>query len=239
MHKLLESVIAKNSGDIERGNVPGLITYINPYSYLMLRKARVHLDDYASIYIDGSLLVIFFRLLLRKSFSRISFDMTSAAPVLFEAWQRDQKTVYFIGAQDHEMSVFIDRVSAAFPTLSIAGWQGGHFKDKEDRDAAISRICHLRPEVLIVGMGAPLQERFLQDVVAAGWGGIGHTCGGFIHQTATKLAYYPELINKFNLRWLYRIYDEPKLAKRYMLIYPYALWLIFFDMLPFRRRLQV
>lgn len=51
----------------------------------------------------------------------------------------------------------------------------------------------------------------------AGYHGIGFTCGEFIHQLAmNKINYYPAWINKYNLRFLYRMYKEPHTRKRYL-----------------------
>ena len=51
----------------------------------------------------------------------------------------------------------------------------------------------------------------------------GMTCGGFLHQTANNIKYYPNWIDRFNLRGFYRMYDEPYLIKRYFVWYPWAL----------------
>ena len=48
------------------------------------------------------------------------------------------------------------------------------------------------------------------------------TCGGFLSQCAVSndLIYYPNLINKLNLRWLYRIFSEAHVLRRFILDYP-------------------
>ena len=83
-------------------------------------------------------------------------------------------------------------------------------------------------------MGTPLQEKFLIDLKKNGWSGIGFTCGGFLHQTSNNIIYYPNWIDKFSLRAFYRMYDEPKLIKRYFLIYPLAILLFLYDLFKFR-----
>lgn len=84
-------------------------------------------------------------------------------------------------------------------------------------------------------MGTPAQDIFLKELNEIGWDGIAFTCGGFIHQVASgKLNYYPEIINKLNLRWLYRIYDEPKLFKRFFCYYPLSMLLFLYDYLNMR-----
>ena len=69
-------------------------------------------------------------------------------------------------------------------------------------------------------MGVLNQEEFLAGLFSNGWNGVGYSCGGFMHQTSSKgHHYYANWVNKFNLRFVYRIWDEPKLIKRYTLDY--------------------
>jgi N-acetylglucosaminyldiphosphoundecaprenol N-acetyl-beta-D-mannosaminyltransferase len=66
-------------------------------------------------------------------------------------------------------------------------------------------------------MGVVRQERFLLAARNAGFRGVGFTCGGFIHQTARdEIDYYPAWINRWNLRFLYRMYREPHTRMRYL-----------------------
>ncbi len=47
--------------------------------------------------------------------------------------------------------------------------------------------------------------------------GIGFTCGGFVHQTAmNRMHYYPNWVDKMNLRFVYRMYKEKHTRTRYL-----------------------
>ena len=83
-------------------------------------------------------------------------------------------------------------------------------------------------------MGTPLQEQFLIDLQKSGWVGKGYTCGGFLHQTANGIQYYPKWINRLGLRAFYRMYDEPQLIKRYFIDYPQAICIIVFDIIKYK-----
>ena len=83
-------------------------------------------------------------------------------------------------------------------------------------DDEAKKIVSLHPDILIIGMGIIKQEQFLSKVRDAGYQGIGFTCGGFIHQTAQdKAGYYPNWVDKYGLRFIYRMYKEPHTRKRY------------------------
>ena len=123
---------------------------------------------------------------------------------------------------------------------STTGWgfltpgRHGYFSQDDDRSVVIKKIFQLDPDYVICGMGTPLQEYFLLDLKKEGWKGEGFTCGGFFHQTANRIIYYPEWINRFGLRSFYRMYDEPKLIKRYFIDYPKAVVFILYDLVRFR-----
>ena len=74
-----------------------LTTFLNPFSYMMLRRNNSYLDDF-NIKIDGSLLV-FLLTLFGIRVKRESFDMTSLAPVLFNKAIQQNKSIYFIGTE--------------------------------------------------------------------------------------------------------------------------------------------
>ena len=104
----------------------------------------------------------------------------------------------------------------------------------DDSIKAIEIILALKPSIVVVGMGTPRQEQFLVDLKEAGYNGTGYTCGGFFHQTAGKMDYYPNWADKFHLRWLYRIIDEPKLFKRYTVDYSWFLVVFLYDVIKYR-----
>lgn len=224
MDKLIDLIKKTNT---EAYKQLGLHTFINPFSYLKIRK-RGLLESFDFIYVDGIFLVKILRLVGIKV-NRNSFDMTSLAPKVFSDSTKNSKNIYFIGSTENAIARFAKVIGSGFPEMLIAGNRNGYFINEGEREEVIQNIVSLNPDVVIVGMGTPFQEKFLIDLKKGGWRGKGFTCGGFIHQTAKGLNYYPKFYNKYNLRWLYRIIDEPKLIKRYLLFYPLSICLFTFD----------
>jgi|SRR5690606_15392273 len=190
-----------------------LTTFLNPVSYLKARKNIVIYSQFDSILADGWLFVIALRMVGIKT-KRYSFDMTSLAPVVFNKAIELDQSIYFIGSKPDEIKNFIKIIKTNFPALNIKGHRNGYFKNSKERDTTIKDIQILTPDVVIVGMGVPLQEKFLVDLQNAGWEGIGYTCGGFIHQTSRGIYYYPKWVNKLHLRMPYRALKEPHFRKR-------------------------
>ena len=104
-----------------------------------------------------------------------------------------------------------------YPELRIAGFRNGYFSSDAEMNKEASHIVELNPDFLIVGMGALMQEKFLLKVKKMGYQGIGFTCGGFVHQTAmNRMHYYPNWVDKMNLRFVYRMYKEKHTRTRYL-----------------------
>lgn len=216
-------------------NKTGLVsTFLNPYSYLMLRKKPELLEPFDSIRVDGAALVLLFRVFGIKCI-RSSFDSTSLAPQVFETARQRSTSIYCVGSRPSEISLATDRIRAAFPGLKIVGLRDGYFKSQTDISDTIDHIIQTKTELVIIGMGAGAQEIFIKKLIESGWSGQAYTCGGFFHQVAKRdIKYYPKIVNSLHLRWIYRIIDEPKLFKRYALLYPIAALLIVKDLLAWK-----
>ena len=210
-----------------------LITFINSYSYLYFRKNLNLFSNFHKIYIDGIILVRLLQIIGIRT-KRSSFDMTSLAEKVFLEAIKQNQSVYIIGSTESAINKFIVAIKRKFPMLSILGFRNGYFINSNELNSAVKKIIELDPELVIVGMGTPNQEEFLVILKESGWNGVGYTCGGFIHQTANGIDYYPNFYNKYNLRWLYRILDEPKLLKRYMFYYPLSVYLLIFDTIKYK-----
>jgi len=229
---ILKSKLVENA-DVLIGMQSGIVTYVNPFSYLKLRK-KLELQDFDHITSDGIVVKQLSGLFLRRSVQRLSPDFSSYFSDLFKQVAASNSTVYFVGAMPDLIGKSIDNIKHKYLTLNIIGYRNGYFKDIEELDSHIKEIISLNPELLIVGMGSPLQEEYLSKLKLAGWKGRGFACGGFLHQASKKADYYPNWINKMNLRWLYRIYNEPKLIKRYTIDYCWFLFVFFYDWMGYQ-----
>lgn len=208
----------------------GSHTFVNPYSYLLLRKNPHLLDGIDYIHCDGIALVFLMRI-FGFSVPRMSFDGTSLAPVVFDDAQKRNKSIYFVGSLPGVAAKVVENVKLNFPEIDVMGYRSGFFASSAEYSDFLLELKNINPDILIVGMGTPAQEKFIVDLKLIGWSNTSYTCGGYLHQTAKKGSnYYPYFFDKFNCRWIYRIIDEPVLVKRYLFMYPFFLILFLFDL---------
>lgn len=191
-----------------------IYTCINPFSYHLVRRFPDLFNQMDGLYVDGILMCIAINLMWGKRIPRLSFDMSGMAPDLFERLNNNMESIFFIGSKQEEIEATISQIKKAYPRMKIFGFRNGYFKSKEEKELVIDNIVKGNPDFVIVGMGSPLQEQFCVDLKNYGYKGIAFTCGGFFHQTTTRLNYYPDWVNRYNLRACYRLFHEKGLWGR-------------------------
>ena len=224
---MINQIIDRITDEINSDGSPLSVTYLNIYNYSLLRSNRKTLLTFDKITLDGILLVLFIRLLYRKKFRRVSPDFSSYFKPLFEELNRDGRKVAFIGASDNEIKSFVKIIGEKYSDLCIDFFQNGY---NVQADSIADQLKHDNTEFLFVGMGTPKQEQLIDQIISRGYTGWCFCCGAFISQTAKGGEnYYPNWINTLHLRWLYRIFQEPKLIRRYALDYPVGILLLLKD----------
>ena len=194
-----------------------IYTFLNPVSYLIALENKSLFEQFDGIFADGSLLVSAIRLVYGKRVTRRSFDMTSLAPELLNYLMESRKTLYLVASVLEQVECGVRLVQDQCRGLGMAGCRNGYFSSDAEMNKEASHIVELNPDFLIVGMGALMQEKFLLKVKKMGYQGIGFTCGGFVHQTAmNRMHYYPDWVDKMNLRFVYRMYKEKHTRTRYL-----------------------
>ena len=193
-------------------------TFLNPVSYLTALDNKELFGQMDGIFADGGLLVKAIKMLYAKVVTRRSFDMTSMAPELFAYAVEHDKTIYIVASKQEQVEKAVEIFQERYPEVKFAGYRNGYFSSEEEMDKEVKHITELKPDFLIVGMGALMQEKFLLKVKSVGYQGVGFTCGGFIHQTSkNEIDYYPAWVDKTNLRFVYRMWKEPHTRKRYVM----------------------
>lgn len=200
-----------------------VITMVNPYAVRVAIQQPHYLDMLAAcdfVWPDGILLARAAARALGRDMPRRSFDNTSLAPVVFSAAGAANASVFLVGSE----AGIAERAAEQFLTeygVRVVGTRHGFFDDDAQRLAFYEVLLAQTPSIVVCGMGLVHQERFLLGLRDAGWRGIGITCGGYLHQTASSGArYYPEWVDRAHLRAPYRLFREPRrMARRYFVDY--------------------
>ena len=121
------------------------------------------------------------------------------------------KSVYFFGAKEGIAAAAADKAVELYPSLTIAGTKHG-YSGLGQKTA--EEIAAAKPDFVFVGLGAPLQEKWIVDYrhlfphsILMGVGGSFDVLSG-----NTKRA--PQFWLDRNLEWLHRLITQPVRAKR-------------------------
>lgn len=137
---------------------------------------------------------------------------------LLEEGKDGSISFYFWGSKPGYAEEAKQKMEEKYPNIKILGSHTGYFKDEEEA-SIIEEIRNLKPDVLLVGTGAPKQEKIINKYKNEGFFKIGIGCGGSIDVLAGEVKRAPKIFIKMHLEWFYRLLKQPSRWKR-MLVLP-------------------
>lgn len=217
-----------------------LVSFVNPFSYNELIKSPEIIDGIDYFYSDGSLLQRLHNIFHPKSkVARLSFDYSSIAGEVFEHAKNNSIKVALVGGTASEILKAKENIEFSFPSLDISYVRSGYFDNQQDKNETFRLIEKSNADILIVGMGTPIQDQFIIEAKDSCPNvKLMFTCGGFLTQTSIKTDYYHPLIKKLGLRWLQRMVMHKHVRQRVIRDYPKFLVSYLYEhvaMLTFRR----
>lgn len=122
-------------------------------------------------------------------------------------------SVFLFGAKPGVAELAAQNLKQRFPGLAVAGTNDGYFSDDTP---IVERINDAKPELLLVCLGAPKQELWMQAHAGHLDVGLMAGLGGSLDVFAGVVERAPERWQKLGLEWLYRLLKEPSRAGRMM-----------------------
>jgi exopolysaccharide biosynthesis WecB/TagA/CpsF family protein len=91
-------------------------------------------------------------------------------------------------------------------------------QDKEEVDKAIKAINARKPDILVLSLGSPKQEKFLYKYKDQMEFGVALPVGAAVDFEAGNVNRAPKWMRSIGLEWFYRFLQEPgRLFKRYFI----------------------
>lgn len=133
-------------------------------------------------------------------------------------------SLYLLGSRPGVADQASQALIEANPGLRILGTHHGYFDHSPDSQAnleVVAEINRLQPDILIVALGMPLQERWLMENWDRLRVHVGLTGGGVFDYVSGRLRRPPRFLADHGLEWLGRLAIEPgRLWRRYLLGIP-------------------
>lgn len=199
--------------DLKNKNKKFIVT-INPET-LMIAEKDIELkeileDDSVSFVPDGIGVV--------KAAKMIGVDVKERIPgieiaeKLFEFANENKKSLYLFGAKQEVLNNLKEKIEKIYPNIKLLGMTNGYV---ENKDEEFQKIIKKEPDIVLVALGIPAQEKliykYFKDFKKGIFVGVG---GSFDVLSGTKKR-APQIFIKTNTEWLYRILKEPKRIKRF------------------------
>lgn len=131
---------------------------------------------------------------------------------------------YFIGGKEEIIEKAYKKIKSRYPEIDIKGYHHGYLNNELEEKLVVD-INNKKPDILFVGMGVPLQEKFFEKYFDQLNVKIGITVGGSFDVLSGQVNRAPIIMQKLYLEWFYRLVQEPKRWKR-MLALPRFIYLV-------------
>ena len=144
-----------------------------------------------------------------------------AQQLMAEAAQRGQK-IFFFGSAPGVAEKAKAKAEQLYPGIEICGVRNGYFKE-EDEPAIIEEIKAAQPDILLVALGVPKQEKWLWKYKDELGVPVSIGVGGTLDVMAGVMKRAPRWMQKAKLEWLFRGMLQPKRAGRLMALPKFVL----------------
>lgn len=170
----------------------------------ILKKSDLNIADGIGIVIGSKILGYPLR-------ERVAgYDLTQK---VFSAIRTTEKTVYFLGASEEIIQDAKVKMERKHRGLKVIGVRNGYFS-KEDEPEIIEEINRLKPDLLLVGLGCPKQEKWIFENKGKIYTKVMIGVGGSFDVMSGRVKRAPNFFIKTNLEWFYRLITQPTRFKR-------------------------
>ena len=194
------------------------VVYVNTDCMLLSLKDEVYrniLNSADLVYADGVGVVWGARLWGH----RLPRRSTGAdfMPLFCQVIAKHGLRLFLLGAREGVAEAAAMRLRQQIPSLIIAGTHHGYFKP-QDTENLISMINASKPHILLVGFGAPAQEKWIEEHVSRIHAPVIWGVGGLLDFLSGRTQRGPKWLLDNGFEWLCRLIVEPRrLWRRYLI----------------------
>jgi exopolysaccharide biosynthesis WecB/TagA/CpsF family protein len=131
---------------------------------------------------------------------------------------RHSLRIFLLGSTADVAESAAKRIVERWPRHTIAGTRHGFFANAEDESEAAAMIRASRADLVLVGMGNPLQELWIANHGAQTGAPVLLGVGAFLDFTSGRIQRAPQWVRDLRCEWIWRFVREPRrLWRRYLL----------------------
>ena len=212
IEKKVKTVVSFVNADCLNKSVQD-IKYKNP-----LKKADYILPDGSGVNIACNML---------NSPLKQNLNGTDLFPYICDLCQNKAYKVYLFGAKPNIACKMKESLLKKYPTLKIVGCHHGYV-DPKNMSTLIKKINQTNADILLVALGAPTQELFIQKYKNQLNTTLLLGVGGLFDFYSNNIKRAPLFIREIGFEWVYRMLQEPKrMWKRYIIGNPLFIFRVY------------
>ncbi|HVZ66874.1 MAG TPA: WecB/TagA/CpsF family glycosyltransferase [Patescibacteria group bacterium] len=178
-----------------------------------------YIDDYflksfnaaSEVYLDGVFTGWIIKLITGKE--HVPFSTQDYFPAILSYCEKNGKRVFLLGSDADTVENAVNKLENEYPHLNVESNDGYFEKDK----AILDKINLYNPDLIVVGMGLSIQEKWVSASLDKFKSHPVIICvGNYIDILGGRVNLPPGFFRKYNIRWLYRIFMEPRVIRRYV-----------------------
>ncbi|MDX2175628.1 MAG: WecB/TagA/CpsF family glycosyltransferase [Candidatus Sumerlaeia bacterium] len=162
----------------------------------------------------------------RRAGLRVPERLSAADYLLRVAWRASAqgKRVALVGGAPGVAERCAKALRREVPGLQVCATAHGYFKDS-GAERLGARVASARPDLVLLGMGTPRQERVALAWRAQGVAPVLWCVGALFEYYAGTMPRAPRWMSANGFEWLFRLGAEPRrMARRYLVGNPLFLW---------------
>ncbi|MEZ9198460.1 WecB/TagA/CpsF family glycosyltransferase [Shewanella sp. 10N.286.54.B9] len=162
---------------------------------------------------------------------RDNLNGTDMFPRLCELAAEQQLSLFLLGGEEGVATATAQNMQQHYSKLKIAGVHNGYFdmsSNSEENNQVVAQINQSNADILLVAMGAPRQERWLEDNKPQLNCSVGIGVGGLFDFYSNRIKRAPSWLRQIGMEWSYRLLQEPKrMWQRYIVgnpVFIFRVW---------------
>jgi N-acetylglucosaminyldiphosphoundecaprenol N-acetyl-beta-D-mannosaminyltransferase len=142
---------------------------------------------------------------------------TDLVPQLFERTAGRGYRYFMLGADAATIAVAAETAARQYPGWTLRGFHHGYVQEAAAAAAVIEQINAAKPDVLLVGMGNPLQEAWIHQHRAHLHAAVSIGVGGLFDHWGGNLKRAPAWVRRQGCEWVQLLVQQPHKWRRYLL----------------------
>ncbi|WP_084034685.1 WecB/TagA/CpsF family glycosyltransferase [Anaerobacillus alkalilacustris] len=122
-------------------------------------------------------------------------------------------SIYLLGASEEVLEKTTHKIKTLYPRIQLAGKHHGFFNEQHD-EKIVWEIQKHKPDFIFVALGSPFQEKWIAQHLHQFEHGTFIGVGGSFDVFSGQIKRAPNVWQKLNLEWFYRLLKQPRRIQR-------------------------